>query len=38
MKGTFPQYTNLIFVPNLFNASHEISINQGANLSVKKRY
>ena len=38
MKGTFPQYTNMIFTFNLFNASHEISINQGANLGVKNVY
>ena len=38
MKGTFPQYKNMISAPNLFNASHKISRNQEANLSTKNIY
>ena len=38
MKGTFPQYKNMISAPNLFNASHKISRNQGANLNAKNKY
>ena len=38
MKGTFPQYTNMISTPNLFNASLKISRNEGANLDAKNRY
>ena len=30
MKGSFPQYTNMIYAPNLFNASHKINKNYGA--------
>ena len=38
MKGTFPLYTNMIFDSNHFNASHKISINQGANFDAKNIY
>ena len=38
MKGTFPQYTNMISAPNLFNAPYEINKNQGANLGAKNIY
>ena len=31
-----PQYTNMIYAPNLFNACHKISINQGVNLGAMR--
>ena len=31
-----PQYTNMISAPNIFNASHKISINQGVNLGATR--
>ena len=39
MKGTFPQFTNMISAPNIFNASHKIRKKfRGANLDAKNIY